>query len=466
MFNAILYLRANEPHTIHKNVMSSPNPNHSQKTLQQQSQASPTPNQFRAISRNNSNTSTTSSSNRGEFSSTLSTTNSVASSRSQLSKLIDHRQLLASCGGGGGVSSTPIRSFQRATISSVVKTRAFDNNPMLQGLLATSAAPSGQNSVSNSQTPSPLSTPVFSRSRSLRMSGGPRRYQPSPSHNFRTTSRTPDLYSFNNSGDMTGFYSNNESQVKIHELTSERSELKESLEFLECERQVLIDSARELKETLQKERSQWKKETDELKKHLTESIAARCKAESQLTRQDVGVNDIQLQLKRLTEELQSRDKQMDLLRKSLDSAHLEIKELSTLNSEFKRMLREKLKINGLTSADESNSTTTDTDCISIVTEMAKLRIELNEKDKIIASFTASNGTSGDPITKNESFSKTPSQEMELLNKFLDQTVECIKGWPEELAGSSHVQNLMKSLLSAHRPPDQDELTSRMQNIHF
>lgn len=448
---------------LNKIVMSSPNPSNSQKPSQQQTHASPIPNQFRAISRNNSNTSTTSSSNRGEFSSTLSTTNSVTSSRSQLSKLIDHRQLLASCGAGGGVSSTPIRSFQRATISSVVKTRAFDNNPVLQGLLTTSAAPSGQNSVSNSQTPSPLSTPVFSRSRSLRMSGGPRRYQQSPSHNFRT-SRTPDLYSFNNSGDISGGYSNNESQVKILELTNEKSELRESLEFLECERQVLIDSALELKETLQKEKSQWKKEVDELKKHLTESIAARVKAESQLTKRDVGANDAQVQVKKLTEELRSKDKQLESLRNSLDAARIEIKELLSHNNELKKIIAERLKFNGSTSAHEFDGMTSDTDCISIITELARLRLELKEKDKIIASFKILNGSGDESIMISEQTSKASLNEA--LNNFLDQTVECIKGWPEELAGSSHVQNLMKSLLSAYKPLDQDELSSKLKSIHL
>jgi DNA repair exonuclease SbcCD ATPase subunit len=299
------------------------------------------------------------------------------------------------------------------------------------------------------------------------MSGGYRRYQQSPSHNSRATSRTPDLYSFNNSGDMSGCYANNnESQVKIHELTNEKSELKESLEFLECERQVLIDSARELKETLQKERSQWKKETEELKKHLTESIAARVKAESQLTQRDVGANDAQLQLKRLTEELQSKDKQIELLRGSLDTAVLEIKELTALNLELKRMLREKIKFNGFNGANKPDEANNDSDCISMLTEMARLRLELNEKDKIIETFKVANGTDACTNSKNESSLKATSQEIESLNKFLDQTVECIKGWPEELAGSSHVQNLMRSLLSAHKPPDQDELNARLQNMHL
>lgn len=439
--------------------MSSQSFNNPQQNQPQQrnNHSSPIPStQFRAISRNNSNTSTTSSSNKGEFSSTVSTTNSINSSRSQLTKLIDHRQLLATC----GASSTPIRSFQRATISSVVKTRAFDNDPVLQGLFVASAAPSGQNSVSNSQTPSPLSTPVFSRSRSLRMSGGPRRYQQSPSHHFRTTSRTPDLYSFN-SGDTSGL--SNESQAKIHELTNEKSELKESLEFLECERQVIIDSARELNETLQKERSQWKKELEDLKKQLTDSIAARVRAESQLTQIDVCSNDIQQQLKKLSDELQSKDKQIYSLRKNLESTYGEIKELRALNEELKKMLTENLKYNGLSSS-QNNDGMTNSDCTSIVTEMARLRLELNEKDKIIQNLNGLS-RSEDSNSTIRTRPNSSSYDIETLNQFLDQTVECIKGWPEEISSSSHVKNLMKSLLSAYKP-EHDELSLRMENIQI
>lgn len=375
--------------------------------------------------------------------------------------MIDHRQLLATCG-GGAVSSTPIRSFQRATISSVVKTRAFDNNPVLQGLLVTSAAPSGQNSASNSQTPSPLSTPVFSRSRSLRMSSGPRRYQQSPSHHFRTTSRTPDLYSFNHSGDISGA----DSQAKILELTSERTELKESLEFLECERQVLIDSARELRETLQKERSRWKKEIEDLKKQLTDTIAARCRAESQLTQKDLGTNDIQQQMNKLIDELQSKDKQIYSLRKNLESSHSEIKGLTALNNELKQMLTERIKYNGFTNTlQDGGEGLRNMDCGSIVTEMAKLRLELNEKVKIIEDINMHNLSSTSNLGQSKSINPS-SDDIESLNKFLDQTVECIKGWPEELSCSSHVQNLMKSLLSAYKLPEQDELSSRMHNINL
>ena len=426
-----------------------------QQQHQQNKQSSPIPTQFRTISRNNSNTSTASSSNKGEFSSTISTTNSVTSSRSQLSRphqLIDHRQLLATCG-----SSTPIRSFQRATISSVVKTRAFDNNPVLQGLL-TSASPSGQNSMSNSQTTSPLSTPVFSRSRSLRMSSGPRRYQQSPSHHFRTSSRTPEIYSFNHSGDTSGF--SNDSQARILELTSERTELKESLEFLECERQVLIDSAKELKDTLQNERSHWKKDQDDLKKQLTEAIAARVRAESHATKLDVELNDTRSQFVKLNDNLKSKDRQIESLRGSLDSSNAELKDLKLLNAELSMMMKEKLKFNGLVSGAQVNDYTS-SDCISIVTEMARLRLELNEKDKIIEKLDSSYLSS--PMNKTDPRSR--SYDVETLNQFLDQTVECIKSWPEELAGSSHVQNLLKTLLSSYRP-DNDELSSKVEKIHL
>lgn len=408
------------------------------------------PTQFRAISRNNSNTSTASSSNKGDISSTISTANSVTSSRSQLSKhqLVDHRQLFATCG-----SSTPIRSFQRATISSVVKTRAFDNNPVLQGLLA--ASPSSQNSVSNSQTPSPQSTPIFSRSRSLRMSGGPQRYHQSPSHHYRTSSRTPELYSFNSS-DITNC--SNESQAKLIELNNERSELKESLEFLECERQVLIDSAKELKETLQKERSRWKREHDELKKQITDLIAARVKAESQLTLNEVDANDILLQVKRLNEELALRNRHLEMIQKDLDTVRNENKELNAINNELKIMLTEKLKYNGLINACPSEKANQQaSDCRSIVTEMARLRLELNEKDRIIERC----GSNQNDFTSTKESSTC--QDIDSLNKFLDQTVECIKGWPEELAGSSHVQNLMKTLLSTYKPAN-DELNLKIENI--
>lgn len=423
--------------------MSLPNPS--------QPPPSQIPTQFRAISRNNSNTSTTSSSNKGDISSTISTANSVTSSRSQLSKhqLIDHKQLFATCG-----SSTPIRSFQRATISSVVKTRAFDNNPVLQGLLA--ASPSSQNSVSNSQTPSPQSTPLFSRSRSLRMSGGPQRYQQSPSHQYRTSSKTPDLCSFN-SGDINNC--SNESQARLIELNNEKSELKESLEFLECERQVLIDSAKELKETLQRERSHWKKEHEELKKQITDLIAARVKAESQLTRNEVDTNDVNLRMKRLEEEIMLKNRHLDMMRKDLEIARNENKDLNAINNELKHMMTEKLRYNGLTSAcPAENANQQVSECISIVTEMARLRLELNEKDRIIERYSNNQKNS---LTSESS----TCQDIDSLNNFLDQTVECIKKWPEELAGSSHVQNLMKTLLSAYKV-DHDELTLKMQNFHL
>lgn len=409
-------------------------------------QQSQTPTQFRALSRNNSNTSTASSSNKGDFSSTISTANSVASSRSQL---IDPRQLFATCG-----SSTPMRSFQRATISSVVKTRAFDNNPVLQGLLASS--PSGQNSASNSQTPSPLSTPIFSRSRSLRMSGGPQRYRQSPAIN-RTSSRTPEIYSFN-SGDISSY--SNESQIKLVELNNEKIELKESLEFSECERQVLIDSAKELKETLQAERSQWKKEQDDLKKQITDSIAARVRAESQLTQNEVETNESRFKSKRLQEELSSRDKLIESLRKDLISKQRENDELIAMNNELRNMLKENLVYNGLKAAKQNDSVNQQvSDYTSIVTEMARLRLELNEKDKMIEMF---NGYNNKNFIKDESVT---CHDIDNLNKFLDDTVECIKGWPEELAESSQVQNLMKTLLGSYRA-DQNEMSLKISNMHL
>lgn len=164
---------------------------------------------FRALSRNNSNTSTAGSNNKGD----LSSTNSIASNRRQLSKcqLVDRRQLFSTC-----ASSTPIRSFQRANISSIVKSRAADNDPASQGFLTSTL--SGQNSVSNSQTPSSLFTSVFERSGSLRMFSGSQRYRQSSSSN-RTTSRTPEIYSFN-FGDLSSYA--NESQTKLVESNNKR----------------------------------------------------------------------------------------------------------------------------------------------------------------------------------------------------------------------------------------------------
>jgi len=416
-------------------MSSSPNP------TQQQSHI-PTP--FRAISRNNSNTSTASSSNKGDFSSTISTANSVTSGRSQLSKhqLLDHRQLLAACG-----SSTPIRSFQRATISSVVKTRAFDNNPVLQGLL--NASPSSQNS--SSQTPSPLSTPIFSRSRSLRMSGGPQRYQQSPSY-YRTSSKTPELYSYTPSDSPS---CSNISQAKILELSNEKTELKESLEFLECERQVLVDSVKDLKEVLSNERSQRRKEQEDLKMQIAESIAAKVRADSQLTHNVMEMNDLQVQIRKLSEELAAKERDIVTLRKTVKSLQDANKELIDINNELKLMLSEKLKYNGLvgTQNDEHSSQQV-SDCLSIVTEMARLRLEVNEKESTIAK-----------LNKHSSNNLINSDDMDNLNRFLDQTVECIKGWPDELASSSHVQNLMKTLLSSYQV-DRDNLTANMENVHL
>lgn len=250
------------------------------------------------------------------------------------------------------------------------------------------------------------------------MSGGPRRYQQSPLHH-RANSRTPDLYSFS-PGDPS-----NESQVRILELSNERSELKESLEFLECERRVLMDSTKELRESLQKERSHWKKELEDVKKQLTDAIAARIRAESQVTRLEMELND--LRSIRRTQDQDSKNPQID---------PKEYEELKATNEELKRLLTERIRFNGLNSANE---------CTSVVTEMAKLRLELNEKDKLIEQYST---------TSSNKVPKSPAYEIDTLNKFLDQTVECIKGWPEELAGSSHVQDLMKTLLSAYRP-DQD-----------
>lgn len=184
------------------------------------------------------------------------------------------------------------------------------------------------------------------------MSGGPQRYQHSPSY-YRTSSRTPELYSFN-SGDISSC--SNESQAKLVELTNEKLELKESLEFSECERQVLIDTAQELKDTLQKERSQWKKEQDELRKHVTDLIAARVKAESQLTRNDVEMIDVQLQVKKLQDDVSSRDRHIESLQKNIETLQNENKELSATNIMLKNMIADKLDFNRLVISSQQNET--------------------------------------------------------------------------------------------------------------
>lgn len=434
--------------------MSSSNATTQSQAASKTATTSQIPTQFRAISRNNSNTSTASSSNRGDLSSIISTANSTTSSRSQLSKLIDHRQLFGTCG-----NSTPIRSFQRATISSVVKTRAFDNNPILQNLLTT-PSPSGQNSVSNSQTPSPLSTPIFSRSRSLRMSGGPNRY--GPAHAYRTSSRTPELYSFNYGDRSSTPILNHESQLKLKELNNERTELKESLEFLECERQALMDASKELNDTLQVERSHWKKEIEDLKNQVTDQIRIRIKAESELIKNEMETNNLRLQLEKATEELITRTKQLNDLEKRDASLESENKQLSLIKHELEIMLSEKLKFNGLPiSQSDSVQSQELSNCTSIVTEMAKLRLELNEKDKIIDNFRR-----GDPThNSNTSNHINNCSDIDNLNSFLDQTVECIKSWPQELADSCHVQNLMKTLLSAYKKSP-DEMILKLENLKF
>lgn len=477
----------------------------------QTSSPSQIPTPLRSMSRNNSNISVASSSNtnttnRGELNSTISTattSNSIASSyRSHLSKTnlkapstrtgsttpLSHNQsvsadqqkqqtsssssLLAACAG----SSTPIRSFQRATISSVVKTRAFDKSPMLQSLLAASSPINNQNnknSVSNSQTPSPHSTPVFSRSRSLRMSGGPSRYsRNSPSQFYRQNSRTPDVhlgYSFNSHSNSVD-YSNSVcgvenlpgGPVRLAELANETLELKESLEFSEIERQAFEDTTRELKTTLHNERSQWKRELDDLKRQLTDSTASRIKAESQLVQKDLELNDLRLAREKMENELNLKDKDIGLIQKSLDKLEEENKELRDMNDQLKLMMVEKLKYNGLNQSMTSSSGDMDDNaqnlkCISIVTEMARLRLDVNAKDKLLQQFETSTSNNQQDNDNNEAQefdsnrqSKSNQEYMDILNRFLDETVECIKSWPEELANSSHVQNLMKTLLKAYR----------------
>lgn len=424
----------------------------SSQTSNHQSQI-PTP--VRIASRNNSNLSLASiSTNRGETNSSTSsksqisktTSNNSKTSLAQQQQAIDHKQIFATCG-----SSTPIRSFQRATISSVVKTRAFDNSPILQSLLAASS-PSGQSSVSNSQTPSPHSTPVFSRSRSLRMSGGPSRYQRnSPSQFYRTSTRTPDIYSFNSGDTSYSACSQNEAApVRLAELTNEKIELKESLEFLECERQVLLDTTHELKETLHNERSQWKKELEDLKKQITECTATRIKAETQVVQKDLEINELRSIIMRLNDELIGKEKELTSMKKNINKLESEERKNKEMNGELMSMMAEKLKYNGMQGDDKSQNSK----CVSIVSEMAKLRLEVNEKDRLLQQYTKKGSSNDDnEETDNNDYmilSSSSSQRIDILNKFLDETVECIKGWPEDLANSTHVQDLMKTLLKAYR----------------
>lgn len=285
------------------------------------------------------------------------------------------------------------------------------------------------------------------------MSGGPHRYQLSPS-NYRNSSRTPELYSY--SGDNS--FSLGESQAKLLELTNEKSEMKESLEFLECERQVLIDSTAELKKILETERSQWKKEHDDLKKQLADLTAARVKAESQLTQKEMEMNDLKQHSKKLDDEINLRDKYLSSIQKNLDTVKKENKDLSSMNQELKQMLAEKLRYNGFMSAQNDSSHQQVSDCVSIITEMARLRLELNEKDRVIERLSQ---------RRDERCSSTnPTRgNTDNLVEFLSQTIETIKGWPEEISNSSCVQSLMQTLLNTHRL-NQDELTLKIDNLRL
>lgn len=304
------------------------------------------------------------------------------------------------------------------------------------------------------------------------MSGGPQRYQRSPNNHsqhhgqYQRSSQTPDLYSY---GHPSLEVSNrlNESSAKLAELSNERSELKESLEFLECERKVLIDSAKELRESLNNERSQSRKDQDELKKQITDLIAARIKAESQLTRNEAEMNDVRFQLRKLSDDLASKDKLIETLRKNLQNLQLENEELKAVNEQVQSMMTEKLKYNGYIASSpeaqhndnaDNHANNHNSDCSSIVTEMAKLRLELNEKEKLLEGYKKQNAcnTHNPPPCLND---------MDSLNEFLDRTVECIKGWPEDIASSSHVQDLMKTLLKTYRS-DEGDLTTKLHQVRI
>lgn len=286
------------------------------------------------------------------------------------------------------------------------------------------------------------------------MSSGSHRYQLSPS-NYRTSSRTPELYGY--TGDS---FNLGESQAKLLELANEKSEMKESLEFLECERQVLIDSTAELKKSLENERSQWKREQDDLKRQLTDFTAARVKAESQLTQKEMELNDLKQHSKRLDNEISLRDKYLASIQKNLETAKKENKELSSMNQELKHMLAEKLRYNGFTNVQQSNDSSNQqvSDCVSIVTEMARLRLELNEKDRVIerlSQYHERNTSDNDPLKRDTDHSR----------KILDQITETIQGWPEEISNSSYVQNLINNFINTHKFK-QDELTSKMDNLRL
>lgn len=202
------------------------------------------------------------------------TNNSASSSLNrtmpQPSHTIDYRQLVMSMSASG---TSPRHSFQRATISSAAKTRAFNES------LHQTNNPSSHHS-SKSHTPSPQSTPTLLRSRSLRMSG-----KNQNATHYYTNSRTPELHSFNSS-DISN--SSHDSQVvkhlesQINELRNERKELKENCEFLERERQVLNDTLKEVEESFGNEKTQWKIEKCQLEDRVNQLIAEKTLLENKL----------------------------------------------------------------------------------------------------------------------------------------------------------------------------------------
>lgn len=277
----------------------------------------------RGLSRTNSNFSTTSSGNRGDLSSTLSTTSVASTNKSQIAKSqLDYKQLIAKVSTSGYCS--PIRSFQRATISSAVKTRIYDNNPqLLKYQPATVEDNSGPQSLntdySHSSSPITTTTNQFSRSRSFRMSAS---YQKSPAYRGKN-SRTPEHFSFNSS--ETSML--NESQAFVR-LLEENRELRENIEFLECELAVM-------NENLKNERNKYKKDLDDL-------MAAKVKAESSLLHKDIEINGIRLQLQRAQDEL--ADKARKKVAQKESSEAKPIIDLTESTEDISFMLIDKLKL--------------------------------------------------------------------------------------------------------------------------
>lgn len=242
----------------------------SKEQTQQQQSKIPT-----RLSRENSNLSVSSYGNREH--SVLSTTSTSSSCQSQLPRSqLDYKQLVAKVSISG--FSSPIRSFQRATISSAVKTKIYDKNPQLLNYTNTPDSEPQSLNYSETSSPSNNTTPVhFNRSRSLRMSSGIQK----PSYGYQQYS-TNQVDNYNN--DYINSYTE-ESQAII-KLLEENRELRENVEFGQCELAVM-------KQTINSEREIFKKE----KADLIEQLAIK----------EAELNEIRMQMQTIQDELSSMD---------------------------------------------------------------------------------------------------------------------------------------------------------------